>query len=326
MIEINPNSTIANDIIEITHDHTPQSIMVHLKPTQQRQCQQPQLIGRLSGPFISKLKWTNQLQRTVSSNGEETDVLMGYYDVPEPGQYFLEIIVLMCIEFTTDSFFQDKCLEDPDHHRVTGEEASIEVSNINYGMIQDKELIGYWYNTLEKSKHEPLYTRYQPQGCREDDAAVSPRCSQHTDLSRFDPYEFHFTYKDLKLDYLKKLLEDKHDKVCFVGASHAYWLDHKGTDLLKQLGINTVLVDWFPKNQIRFFKEEDLQYLSSGKNCTKVVIGFGQWDLGDWVGRTDDPTTFLDYYTSLSTLMQWIQALKHDKDASGMEIFFRSTQ
>ena len=122
------------------------------------------------------------------------------------------------------------------------------------------------------------------------------------------------------------LTKIKHDKVCFVGASHAYWLDHKGTDLLKQLGINTVLVDWFPKNQIRFFKEEDLQYLSSGKNCTKVVIGFGQWDLGDWLRRTDDPTTFLDYYTSLSTLMQWIQALKHDKDASGMEIFFQSTQ
>ena len=121
-----------------------------------RSCQTPQLIGRLSGSVLSKVEWESE----VSEDGTGI-YLIGRYHVPEPGRYFLEIIVTMCNRLEYDANFAQQCLQDPDHHRLTHTEAAINV--IPAHMQNQTDVLGYWYKKNQTdAKAEPLLTRYQP--------------------------------------------------------------------------------------------------------------------------------------------------------------------
>eukprot|EP00957_Ditylum_brightwellii_P185735 14140699-Ditylum_brightwellii.AAC.1 len=229
-IQVNPNSTIADDIINIVHEPQKSKIKIHLRLDEKRRCKQPQLLGRLSGPFISKISWEKQLQQE-SIDGREMEVLTGFYKIPQTGRYFLEIFVLMCEELPFETYNGNTCLENPDQNRLTNEGAFIDITIAEQDGLS-RTVIGHWYNTQEKMKHEPLYTRYQPQNCRQGGEA---RCKNATDLSRFDPYEFHFTYKNLTLDSIIERLKGVNEghKVCFIGASHARVMINTAAMLLK---------------------------------------------------------------------------------------------
>jgi hypothetical protein len=162
--EVNLNSTIADDIINIVHEPQKSKIKIHFRLDEKRRCKQPQLIGHLSGPLVSKLSWEKQLQKE-SIDGRETEVLTGFYDVPQAGQYFLEILVLMCEELPFETYDGKTCLENPDQNRLTNDGAFIDIT-IAKQDGSNRTGIGHWYNTQEKMKYEPLYTRYQPQNCR----------------------------------------------------------------------------------------------------------------------------------------------------------------
>jgi NhaP-type Na+/H+ or K+/H+ antiporter len=60
LVKLDNNSTLAPDIINITHvrngnEEESNMIVIHLK--QERRCKTPQLVGRLSGPALSKVTW-----------------------------------------------------------------------------------------------------------------------------------------------------------------------------------------------------------------------------------------------------------------------------
>ena len=82
-IQLNPNSTVAKDIIKILHNKPSQEIVIYLEDHDQRRCKHPQLRGRLSGPLISTMSWGKELHKQ-NLDGREVDVLTGHYRVPHP--------------------------------------------------------------------------------------------------------------------------------------------------------------------------------------------------------------------------------------------------
>ena len=90
---------------------------------------------------------------------------------------------------------------------------------VNLKTQNTRTIIGRWYDASpagSNNSYLPLYTRFQPQNCMGDNS-TSVRCSKATNLERFESYKFNFT----KQIDIKKLLEGRREKICFVGASHS---------------------------------------------------------------------------------------------------------
>ncbi len=310
IVNLNPESAVAADILSIIHIQNEGKIIVRLK--RPRRCQQPQLIGRLSGQALTKIKWEEGIYVV-----ENEDILIGYYNVPVPGQYFIEIIITMCIELTLDTDVKPICLEDPMRHRITQNGALVNIKSFK----GHTGAIGFWYNTLVEPV--PLYTRYQPQGCKKrggEGQDTSPLCKEATDLSRFEPYEFQFASEFS----LERSLKYKKGKVCFEGASHSKYLFERSHSLINSLNIEDIDI-LRPPLSIRTsyaadFTRDVFQEIID-RNCTKVVIGTGQWDAGY---PRNKPTLFPEYEKSLEEAMSII--IEMTRNNTDIDFFFRTTQ
>ena len=326
LVKLDNNSTLAPDIINITHvrngnEEESNMIVIHLK--QERRCKTPQLVGRLSGPALSKVTWEK-----VHEDDHEA-FLVGHYDVPVPGRFFIEIITTMCNELEYDIDFQPICLEDPTRHRLTHKDASIDAVPLRGGAhIHSNEnpagIIGYWHHTniTKREKPVPLYTRYQPRGCRQPEDLISARCEEATDVSRFDPYEFQFA-TDIRL---QNRLEKKEDTVCFIGASHALHLTVRAQKILKERNILSVTAKTMKGFQFaREYTEEEIQWIND-QHCTKVIIGIGQWDASYWADMEYEgnaPTLFQEYEDDLKKAMAIMVDIFRDNN---VDLYFRTTQ
>lgn len=311
LLEIHPNSTIAADIINIVHVPNESKIIIKLK--RQRRCTHPQLVGRLSGLALTKIAW----KKVFEDNNQA--FLVGHYIVPDPGLYYIEIIVTMCKELEYDTNFKHFCMEDPNHHRLTSKDATIDTillsDNHSHYLINKTSAIGYWYDVRDKPL--PLYTRYQPQDCRN---AQNPRCKNATDLSRFKPYQFKFT-KDTSLE--KRLKNIHGHKICFVGASHARILLEKSNIFSVTLQNHSIVVD--SDSRLMNFTiisdiVEDKIRVIIDRGCTKVVMGTGQWDAG-WPNK--EPTLFSKYEEQLEIVISMMVEMFR---GTNVDLYFRSTQ
>jgi hypothetical protein len=136
-------------------------------------------------------------------------------------------------------------------------------------------------------------------GCRKQRDARSFRCQEAIDLSRFDPYEFQFATHFS----LVERLEGKEGKVCFEGASHSRILFNRASNLLSTAPFNATIqnveiVGTYHSQYTKFvhqFTHEKIQAIIA-KNCTKVIVGTGQWD-------AYRPTLFPAYEKALETAM-----------------------
>ena len=139
------------------------------------------------------------------------------------------------------------------------------------------------------------------------------------DLVRFDPYQsFQFIYKNLTLDSLKRRLEGKNRTLCYVGYSHSRVLAAHSLGL----GIPNVAIDWPVKPAYSKQLTEEIIASIINTNCTKVVLGLGQWDAGH---PEKKPTSFLDYEQNWLKLVKIFQKMIKEAD-SDMDLFVRSTQ
>mmetsp|Transcript_477 Transcript_477/g.954 ORF Transcript_477/g.954 Transcript_477/m.954 type:complete len:590 (+) Transcript_477:126-1895(+) len=176
-----------------------------------RLCKDPFLAGRLSGPFLShNFQWEKHfLDLDVNKNGngghvknettKTVDKMIWRYDTPEPGQYFVEILGILCNDVglhVNNGIFKNVCLEDSESLRITHGNASIHVVH-NHPL--DKRRKGYWKWENSRSSFDgnpnvdatimPLFTRYQPVECRDVDSNF---CNDRVSTERFRPYEFYF--------------------------------------------------------------------------------------------------------------------------------------
>ena len=312
-IKVNANSPTAADVVRIFHVPNESKIGVSFRPN--RTCVDPQLIGRLSGVFLSKIQWNDE--RSIEDNGELT--VEGHYKHhPLPAEYlFIEIIVTMCQQFEMGDDAKYACLVAPENHRLTDENATIELDNSTTVREDTASSIGFWYNKLNLSSITPLYTRYQPPGCRNSVADIE-HCTGPVDVTRFDPYEFTFT----KPFSLRDQLRDTEGGVCFVGQSHSRVLAGFARGILRQHYIQNISIWYYPKKyavnltRSELDLESELQWMQ--QDCSKVVIGMGQWDASRYGGG---PTSFSDYKRLMNESM--VVFVKPLRDAH-IDVYFRN--
>ena len=278
--------------------HNPKEASVIVKFNSNRTCMQPQLIGRLSGLSLSRIEWNYDNRQNQSENNS---VVVGHYNVPSRGTYFLEIIVTMCQRLTMDTDFKNLCLVNPMYHRLTHENATIDVVVIR----KESTDIGVWYNMnhiRDNSSIVPLYTRFQPLGCMRNKAL--DRCRKHTEVARYEPYKFLF---ETQLSSFNSR-NDKKGTLCFVGASHAGVLNHFATKMgadVRHIRVNYVA---------NFTRDA----ADDSSDCSKIVIGTGQWDAG--VGP---PTSFRDFKMRLiRAMLEFVIPLRE----ANKSVYFRNLQ
>ena len=164
-------------------------------------CPHPDLMGRISGSSLAVLDEWEYHPSVFNVN----DLYCGSYKnvwLP-PGQYNLEIIVVICNSFgltspmRTMNFtkwleydFKKDCLEDPARSQITSSSSTLTIEAEVSSTSEDKEQLqeGRW--TIDKSKsanYGPLSTRYQPQDCRGE---ISERCAVPMNNSHLEAFNF----------------------------------------------------------------------------------------------------------------------------------------
>jgi hypothetical protein len=198
-LALDPGCSIYQDITGIYHHPESASVSVSLRSNasddvDRRACLRPYLVARLSGPAVGVVhEWTYR-----QGSEENSTVIEGHYDVPMPGEYFLEIIVILCNTYDEQllrqaqnytysdghnaseaaaAFEREKqhivehCVENPEHNRLTALNASIGViktsrprqpaaeTRDSWKVDMDSPQ-GYWMRDTSSSR--PQETVYEP--------------------------------------------------------------------------------------------------------------------------------------------------------------------
>lgn len=215
-LAIDSDSVVAQDIQSIWHDPSLQQICIQFLP--KAKCPHAEFIGRLSGPSLVMLEWSEEdyfpkedENNTTDSDNDNSGVQhCGSYSNAtllstrnEMTKYFVEILILHCQNFGVGSILhqhypmewlhfniQEACLENPDANRITQPNASIRIS-IPKKRTKISTPTGQWVQSSD-TQSSPLMTRYQPQGCRSTDNndKTTTGCQLATDAQRFAPYKF----------------------------------------------------------------------------------------------------------------------------------------
>lgn len=219
LIEANLLSTISGDISAIWHYPTNQDICVHLG--EGARCPNPDFVGRLSGESFAMLEWKQIVEASNHPHflyGNEGTVHCGSYakEWIVPGTYSLDIIVVFCNSYGITSpnmtsdyngwlkyDFANECLEEPGAWRITDDSAFI---TIDAEISKEDMMQGRWtHNNYGNNITKPLYTRYQPQFCREHHIGKSVPLPERCAIPMESYSVANFTYKWRDVDLSEKL-------------------------------------------------------------------------------------------------------------------------
>jgi hypothetical protein len=302
------------EVEQISHESADNKIVVQFRSSasSERQCRNPRLFGRLSGPYVTLIQWettetwetkitethiniTNETANARStSEALAVDQIIGHYTVPFPGRYFVEVIGLFCNDLEWNADYRKVCLEDPNFHRMTDDAAFIDVkAAAAAAALPQRPTLGYWKwsqdqrndsdsdDQQEQHLPVPLFTRYQPQKCRTAKSKSGAHCNGPMSLERFSPYEF--VYNDVNEEEMvhakANLLEHRGGAtlLCFVGFSHSREMTREVNVWLQQWNIsNSTRAIWIPEHFPRMIKPPKIR----DYHCNETVIAVGQWSAG----------------------------------------------
>jgi hypothetical protein len=140
-------------------------------------------------------------------------------------------------------------------------------------------------------------------------------------LSRFEPYEFKFSTEQMSL---QNVVKGKEGKVCIIGSSHSRYLAELLKDTVtSSLDSNLTATMDDDSHYLKFvqsaFTTDEIQKRID-LNCTKVIIGTGQWDAG-WPHRY--PTSFNDYENYLGIGLERMNNMFRQ---ANIDFYVRETQ
>lgn len=314
---------LASEVKQISHHPTEMKIIVHLFPSSdklQRQCKNPRIFGRLSGPAVALIEWDTKqanipIANFTSYQFMEVTQIIGYYNVPVKGKYFIEIIGLFCNDLQWNQNYKEVCLEDPTTHRITSDDAFIDVTEIS--SPSHPSALGFWkmQKQQDSTPISPLFTRYQPQQCRSEEELKDDRCRIPMSRDQFDPYIFEFSTHTEKTivngQYLNKTINDTYSKellLCFVGLSHAREMARE---------VNSFLLEWNVSSKLNVINI-DAQFprlvnpqTIVARGCDATVIAAGQWSAGRKPAggkyRNLPPTLFPEYQIEMKEMIDRLQ-------------------
>ena len=272
-LPIDGNSTIASDIVKIWHEPDSMAICVALK--QNARCPHPAFLGRLSGPALAILEWT---ERPIDDADSGTVYCGGYsHNWLDAGHYFVEIIILHCKDFGVTALKRTNdltewleaehtldCVEDAKYNRITSKEGRTVIQIPT--SIEGKG--SYRWGRWIRKHHLPLralFTRYQPLECAgtkfggvhlEKGSQIQLHCKSITARDHMGKkkgekarglfeYEFQWKMKVSEQELLEKLRERQHTspdgksppKLCAVGDSHSRYMHDRSLPKLNITGL-----------------------------------------------------------------------------------------
>lgn len=319
------NSTLAADLSRIRHDPEKGSICVHLK--EDARCPYPALLGRLSGPALAMLDWSEQ--KNEANTGT---VFCGDYSNKwlDAGDYFVEILVIYCEDFGIGAIervnsektwleagFAKRCVEDAPHNRITrkqGSKISITVSTEGKGSYR----LGRWVRR-EGLPNRPLFTRMQPLECVDPENGYRTlhhppkwckplinrdkpggkhlwRFKEGKEIVGLPEYKFQWRMNITEAELVERLRKRLHSasmpfpKICAVGDSHSRMMFDRSLPQLNLTGLfHFVQSYWIVPRKIRA-KIRKTQ-------CDRIFIQIGQWP-PSWYTQ-GKPFSFDKYYKKM---------------------------
>lgn len=326
-LQLNADATLASDIVSIEHLSDESQVVISMKKG--AQCPRPYLIGRLSGPSLVKVdqwRWTQKLDGTTQ--------LLGIYQVPVAGTYFVEILAVYCDNFLYDyletanpqmdadpfspemrhlrSFdFKSTCMEDPFRQSLTAHQASIEVTATiaNNSPVPIKgngtSWTGHWLSTSASSP-QPVYTRHQPYSCYEarelrNQKELPSECDIPTNRKAHSSYKFQWEQPAGPIRPARDLKQPKPTYICVVGKSHSRSLmkASKAAGVTIRRNQLNLQYQWI---QAAFPDNVTEAVLSSNMTCDKLIIGVGQWAASYKRGSLLE-----DYYNQIIDMLDGLQ-------------------
>ncbi|KAL3926659.1 MAG: hypothetical protein SGBAC_013386 [Bacillariaceae sp.] len=324
MFPHNPNSTLASEIKALWNFPSKQTICIELENN--ARCPNPAFLGRLSGPSLAMLDWSREKDQM---NGEWLHC--GSYEDQwlSAGTYFVEVIILFCKDFGINSQrinvnesawlsfdFKDRCMEDPNHNRITGSDSYI-VMEAEQKTASRPTPKGRWVlPTTPDSYSGPLYHRYQPRGClRYPNQKI---CENPTDGTAL--WSHYFEWEGKVGERWRKKLTIARDsqnfpKVCFFGFSHSRELE----SAFERLGLGKHAA------HVKAKYPEDitaalLNHSYTVRGCTALVIAVAQWPGSRFQGF---PYLFDRFYSGMKQIVGTATELFANKK-DDVKVYMRS--
>ena len=97
-------------------------------------------------------KWTRVM--SYLNNTQVVDELVGEYNIPSTGEYWLEIIGILCNDLIWDENYRNVCLEDPAYMQITDDFAPVDATKAD---STEGNRIGHWKWSSNESSI-PLHT------------------------------------------------------------------------------------------------------------------------------------------------------------------------
>ena len=274
-IGINPHCSISSSISSIVHDTDTREFVVDLHRF--RRCENPTFRVRLSGTALYILNLTKHHYESLRPR--DTDSIFSprknvfhytYPPIQDPGEYFLEIIVIFCAEFQPNDF-ENVCVED--HYQgksVVNAPYSVHLPTNPNGLLSNPPTPRWVLENNKGMSYTPqlLSTRYQPRHCSDNEVCAENHVEVNTLLHQ------QYEWRD-QPDWVPayKQLAKATTNVCFIGASHARELFAHADQLV---GLTTGLGLRFYYLESRFPNEYNNTLLTAHP-CDYAVIGYGQW-------------------------------------------------
>ncbi|CAJ1965349.1 unnamed protein product [Cylindrotheca closterium] len=217
-LELNADNPISKDVSRLWQNEMMGAVCISIP--RNADCSHPLLIGRLSGPSLSILEWTNE-----ATSDDSTTFCGKYRGVIQGAMYFVEILTAYCEDFSVGALSGDSSSTSPRHtdewlsfnwtevcmqntltNRLTQENCAILISSptlsaelenaLNGTQSEESQAPGYWTRNEEQNLI-PLYTRFQPLDCQGNNKRL-PRCMKPMSTARFDGYDFAWTSRTLQ--------------------------------------------------------------------------------------------------------------------------------
>ncbi|CAB9504783.1 expressed unknown protein [Seminavis robusta] len=348
-----PTGLMANDIVSV--EHVPEDAIFVVTLNRNGRCPTPYLRGRLSGPALVLIDdWVTTTAK--NKNPQHSTTLVGHYhQVPVTGLYFVEIIVIMCHDFSNDDNFdfQQTCVEDPLHnHRLLKSNVKVVIettiktttttSSLLHNNNKHRPTMGYWMHQTDERVAEqdftPVLTRFQPRGClRIDDPSHSDffhppkHCVEPTNLHRFEPYTQNFQYTQFAArttttttawwEGPHKIRAVQPTTLCLVGGSHSRTLK---ASLVQHFNFtmarNNLQVEWIKANLPRDVNNKTIVHKIVGR-CDSILFAVGQWS-ASFSGNK--PALFRDYNLQIRKLLNRLQVHTTSTTTGSVQIWARS--
>jgi hypothetical protein len=230
-----PAGGLGGDIAAAHHDGYCVTLTLRATPT----CKDPILKGRLSGPSLSMLVWSKPEPENLKHAIDLRKTLKGCWpNLAVGGRYFLEIIALSCKPLPTSGDVSTYCLRDQNDANVLGVHviARVDPTQEKGGPARwETRPPGHYLAQTSPNKDDeqptPLFTRYQPQGCRGQlflfrgqQGRASEFCKVATTTERFAPGGHPLYRWEWASDAPFDVVPHNGGDVCFVGDSHNRYL------------------------------------------------------------------------------------------------------